>query len=81
MGFDGMSIGIGIIGCGNISDAYLKAAPQFPVLNIVACADVNMDAARAKAATYGIEALEVAALLADPRIGIILNLTTPAHHV
>lgn len=76
-----MSIGIGIIGCGNISDAYLKAAPQFPVLQIVACADVNMAAAQAKASTYGIEALEVAALLADPRIGIILNLTTPAHHV
>lgn len=76
-----MSIGIGIIGCGNISDAYLKAAPQFPVLQIIGCADLNMTAARAKAATYGIEALEVAALLADPRIGIILNLTTPQHHV
>lgn len=72
---------IGIIGCGNISDAYLKAAPQFPVLTIIACADVNMDAAQAKAAAYGIDALEVAALLADPRIDIILNLTTPAHHV
>ncbi len=72
---------IGIIGCGNISDAYLKAAPQFPVLNIIACADLNMQAAQAKAATYGAEAMEVAALLADPRIDIILNLTTPQHHV
>ena len=50
-------VGIGIIGTGNISDAYLKAAPKFPVLKIVACADINMEAAQAKAATYGIEAL------------------------
>ena len=74
-------VGIGIIGTGNISDAYLKAAPKFPVLKIVACADINMDAAAAKAATYGIEALTVDALLADPRISIVLNLTTPQHHV
>ena len=76
-----MRVGVGIIGCGNISDAYLKAAPQFAVLRIIACADLNLGAAQAKAAAYGIEALEVAALLADPRIGIILNLTTPQHHV
>ncbi|MCC5972723.1 MAG: Gfo/Idh/MocA family oxidoreductase [Rubellimicrobium sp.] len=74
-------VGIGIIGTGNISDAYLKAAPGFPVLRMVACADINMEAARAKAATYGIEAMEVAALLADPRIEVVLNLTTPQHHV
>ncbi|MEO6396057.1 MAG: Gfo/Idh/MocA family oxidoreductase [Devosia sp.] len=74
-------LGIGIIGTGNISDAYLKAAPGFPVLKIIACADINSDAARAKAATYGIEALSVDALLADPRIDIVLNLTTPQHHV
>lgn len=74
-------VGIGIIGTGNISDAYLKAAPQFPIIKIIACADINMDAARAKAATYGVEALTVDELLADPRIGIVLNLTTPQHHV
>lgn len=74
-------VGIGIIGTGNISDAYLKAAPQFPILKIVACADINMDAARAKAATYGIEAVTVDELLADPRVTIVLNLTTPQHHV
>ena len=74
-------VGIGIIGTGNISDAYLKAAPKFPVLKIVACADINMDAAQAKAANYGIEALTVDALLANSRISIVLNLTTPQHHV
>lgn len=76
-----MRIGIGIIGCGNISDAYLRAAPQFGVLEVLACADVSMAAAQAKAAAYGIAAVSVEALLADPQIGIVLNLTTPQHHV
>lgn len=72
---------VGIIGTGNISDAYLRAAPRFPVLNILACADANPEVAAAKAAAWNIEALSVDALLADPRIDIVLNLTTPQHHV
>ena len=72
---------IGIIGTGNISDAYLKGAATFPGIRIIACADVNMAAAKAKAVAWGIDALEVTALLADPRIDIVLNLTTPQHHV
>jgi len=76
-----MQVGIGVIGCGNIFDAYLKAAPQFGVLQMLACADLNEAAAQAKAASYGLSAMSVAALLADPRIGIVLNLTTPRHHV
>ncbi len=75
------AVEIGIVGTGNISDAYLAAAGRFGVLNIVACADVNPAAAQAKAAKWGIEAVSVAALLTDPRIGIVLNLTTPQHHV
>ncbi|MER8863888.1 Gfo/Idh/MocA family oxidoreductase [Mesorhizobium sp. M0751] len=74
-------IGVGIIGCGNISDAYLKASPQFPVLDIVGVADINPTAAEAKAAAYGLAAMPVDALLADPRVEIVLNLTTPQHHV
>lgn len=72
---------VGIIGTGNISDAYLGAAPSFPILRIIACADANTDVATAKATQWGIKALSVAALLADPHIDIVLNLTTPQHHV
>ena len=74
-------LNVGIIGTGNISDAYLRAAPGFPILNILACADANPDVATAKAAQWGIGAMTVDALLADPQIGIVLNLTTPQHHV
>jgi predicted dehydrogenase len=72
---------IGVIGTGNISEAYWKGSAHFPGLQIVACADANPDAACAKAGAWGIAALSVADLLADPRIDIVLNLTTPQHHV
>lgn len=72
---------IGIIGTGNISEAYLRGSATFPGLKILACADANPAVARAKADAWGIEALEVDALLTDPRIDIVLNLTTPQHHV
>jgi predicted dehydrogenase len=72
---------IGIIGTGNISEAYLKGVATFPAISIIACADVNAEAARSKAEAWRIEAMDVAALLADPRIDIVLNLTTPQHHV
>lgn len=72
---------VGVIGCGNISDAYFKAAPQFPVLKMVAVADINMAAAAAKADTYGLKAMSVDELLADDDIDIVLNLTTPQYHV
>jgi predicted dehydrogenase len=72
---------IGLIGTGNISEIYLANAKRFPELNLVACADINMDAARAKAEAHGIAAVTPEALLADPAIEIVLNLTTPQHHV
>lgn len=71
---------VGLIGCGNISDAYLRASKTFKVLEIVACADINAAAAKAKAEQYGIEAVSVDKLLSDDRIEAVLNLTTPQAH-
>lgn len=71
---------IGVIGCGNISDIYLKAGGKFPNLEISACADLDMDRARAKAAQYGVRALTVDQLLSDPAIDVVINLTIPAAH-
>ena len=34
-------VGIGIIGCGNISGAYLKAMASFPILEVRGVADLN----------------------------------------
>lgn len=74
-------VGIGIIGCGNISEAYLKAATTFPILDIRAVADLLPEAARARADAFGVKATSVAELLSDPLIEIVVNLTVPAAHV
>ncbi len=74
-------VGIGIIGCGNISGAYLTAMKSFPILDIKGVADLNRELAEAKAAEFGLKAVDIAALLADPSIEIIVNLTIPKAHV
>lgn len=73
--------GIGIIGCGVISGAYLAAARNFPVLDIRGLADIDQQAAEKRAAEFGLRAVPVGALLADPEIDIVVNLTIPAAHL
>src|ERR1700734_2843044 len=72
---------VAVIGCGNISAAYLKAAKTFPILDIVALSDLNLAAAEARGAEFGIPARPVEAVLADFAIEIVLNLTVPKAHV
>jgi predicted dehydrogenase len=74
-------VGIGIIGCGNISSAYLTAMKSFPILDIRGVADLNRELAEAKAAEFGLKAVDVAALFADPTVEIVVNLTIPKAHV
>jgi predicted dehydrogenase len=76
----GASTKVGIIGCGNISSTYITASRRFSVLHVVACADADRARAEAKAAEHGLKALSVEALLADPEIEIIINLTVPVAH-
>ena len=73
-------LGVGIIGCGNISTAYLKLAPLFKGLEMRAVADINMDAAKAQAEAFGVKAQSVDDLLANNDIDVIVNLTIPAAH-
>ncbi|MCY0092932.1 Gfo/Idh/MocA family protein [Hoeflea ulvae] len=73
-------LGIGIIGCGNISTAYLTLAPLFKGIEIRACADINSDAAKTRAEEYGIRAESVEGLLAASDIDMVVNLTVPAVH-
>ncbi len=74
-------VNVGIIGCGSISGAYFSMCPEFELLNVTACADMFVDRAQAKAAEYHIPtACSVDALLADPSIEIVVNLTIPKAH-
>jgi predicted dehydrogenase len=73
-------LGVGVIGCGNISAAYFSLAPLFRGIQMKACADINMDAARARAAEFKLRALSVDDILKDGDVDIIVNLTIPAVH-
>lgn len=74
-------LGIGIIGCGTISAAYLKAASGFPVLALRGLADLNHAVAEARSVEFGVPAMTIAAMLADPDIDLVINLTIPRVHV
>lgn len=72
---------LGIIGCGTISSRYLQAPRLFDNLQVVACADIDMERARSQAEKFGVpKACTVEELLADPEVEIVVNLTVPAAH-
>ncbi|MFO1144021.1 MAG: Gfo/Idh/MocA family oxidoreductase [Amaricoccus sp.] len=74
------TLGVGIVGCGNISAAYFKLAPLFKGLEVRACTDLNMAAAEARAKEFGVKAQETDALLDNPDIAVVINLTIPDAH-
>ena len=72
---------VGVIGCGNISPAYFKGMRVFDnILDVVACADIDMSRAHARAAEYGVRACTDEELLAIPDIEIVVNITWPKAH-
>jgi predicted dehydrogenase len=73
-------LGVGIIGCGNISTTYLSLAPLFKGLKMLACADLNPNAAQLRAEEYGVKAQSVEDLLKNDELDVIVNLTIPATH-
>ena len=73
---------VGILGCGNISRAYLQRLPTFGTIDVVACADLVPERARAQAETFGVpRSCSPEELLSAPDIDIVVNLTIPAAHV
>jgi predicted dehydrogenase len=76
------AVGVGVIGCGNISGIYLQNARRLDILETVACADIDVERARARAAEYDVpRACTVEELLADPAVELVINLTIPAAHL
>ncbi|MBX3750588.1 MAG: Gfo/Idh/MocA family oxidoreductase [Opitutaceae bacterium] len=73
-------VNVGLIGCGNISEAYFAGCKRYDILQLSACADLDPTRARAKAEKHGVRALTVEELLADPAIEIVINLTIPQAH-
>ena len=72
---------VGIIGCGNISGQYLSTFTALPGITVTACADLDPDRAAATAREHGVpRAMGVDALLADPDVDAVVNLTVPVAH-
>jgi predicted dehydrogenase len=75
-----MTIGVGLIGCGNIAPNYLQNAARHAGIAIRAVADHRPATAVAAARAFGTDAETVEGLLARPDVEIILNLTPPLAH-
>ncbi|MYD42630.1 MAG: Gfo/Idh/MocA family oxidoreductase [Gammaproteobacteria bacterium] len=71
---------VGLIGCGVISNAYLRVSERFPILDFVACADLVPEASKRTEENYGIPSTSVEELLKRDDIEVVLNLTIPAAH-
>lgn len=74
---------VGLIGCGSISQAYLKFGKELysDAFEIVAVCDLRPEAAKARAEQFGVDRiLTTEQMLRDPEIDIILNLTVPRAH-
>lgn len=74
------TFGVGIMGAGNISSAYLRLAPLFKGLEVRAVADIVPAAAQKRAEEFGVRAQTPDELLANSELDVIVNLTIPATH-
>lgn len=72
---------VGVIGAGKIFPAYAAGCRAFSILDLDAVADIDEGRAAQQAVAHGVpRALSVDALLADPQIQIVVNLTVPKVH-
>lgn len=72
---------IGIVGCGYVADFYLATMPNHPELELAGVVDRNVERARRfaeahRTRNYG----SLAALLDDPQVALVVNLTNPRNH-
>jgi hypothetical protein len=74
----GQPLRVGLVGCGSISGQYLATIAKLPQLELIAVGDRDTARADRFAADQGVQALSVSALLADPSVDAVLNLTIPS---
>jgi predicted dehydrogenase len=72
--------GVGIMGAGNISAAYLRLAPLFKGLEVRGVADIVPEAAKQRSEEFNVPAMTPDELLKSSEIDVIVNLTIPATH-
>ena len=73
---------VGIVGCGVISETYLKNLQEkYPWIHVEALTDAFPEKARERAEQFGISAVTYDEIMNDPKIGLILNITNPQQHM
>lgn len=75
-----MTLGVGVLGAGAIAPPYYMAMQAWPQLRLLACSSRSMVSARAAGEKYGVAAVDFAAMLADPAIDVVVNLTPVGAH-
>jgi len=72
---------IGFVGCGWTAEMYFQSLKKYPDLELVAVTDRDQKRASEFGAFYSVKTCPtVEALLADPSIEMIVNITTPNSH-
>ena len=72
---------VGVVGCGKISEVYLRNLTASSEVEVVACADVVLERAQARAIEFGVpQACTTDELLADSGLELVVNLTVPTAH-
>ena len=73
---------VGVVGIGDISDVYIQNLKKYDVVRVTACSARSAEKAKAKARQHSIDKpyADSRALIEDPEIDVILNLTPPAVH-
>lgn len=81
--FDVKKVKTAVVGCGMISNSYIHNLNHlFTVVDLAAVCDVNPEAARQKAETYGVaKSMTLDEIAADPAIELVVCLTpAPIHY-
>ena len=76
------NVNVGILGCGVISNTYIRDIKRFyPSLHLAVCADVNVELAKSHAEKYRIPVgCSVEEMLAMEEVELVVNLTPPQFH-
>src|SRR6187397_2288099 len=77
-----MSIGLGIVGCGMISNFHAKAIADVRGVKLAACFDTRAESAEKFAAANGCTAYsDLTKMLADPKVDIVTIATPSGAHM
>jgi predicted dehydrogenase len=72
---------VGVVGCGNIFETYLRGLRRLGSVNVAGCADLDQSRCERMATAHDLRAYpSVAALLDDDVIDVVVNITPPLAH-